>query len=90
MQSLKKLQENNNLKLISVILEHNEDGYLATVPGIQGAFAEGNTPQEAIFNCLDVLTMILDYKKEQNQPLNLESIQLSSDNSLTIAMPIQL
>ena len=28
---------------VSVVLERNGDGYLASVPGLQGAFAEGDT-----------------------------------------------
>lgn len=79
MQSLDQLQEKKQPQLISVVIENNDDGYLATIPGIQGAFAEGDTPQEAIFNCLDVLKMIIDYKKEQNQPLNLETIAISNN-----------
>lgn len=46
------------------MIEGNEDGYLARIPNIQGAFAEGDTPQEAIFNCLDVLSMIIEYRKQ--------------------------
>jgi predicted RNase H-like HicB family nuclease len=90
MQSLAKLQEKNKPQLISVVIENNDDGYLAKIPSIQGAFAEGDTPQEAIFNCLDVLTMIIEYKKEQNQPLNLETIELYPNTCLTFAIPVQL
>ncbi len=90
MQSLENLPKKHNTQLISVMIEHNDDGYLARIHGIQGAFAEGDTPQEAIFNCLDVLKMIIEYKKEQNQPLNLETIELSEPTCLTFALPIQL
>jgi predicted RNase H-like HicB family nuclease len=80
----------NKSQLTSVVIKNNEDGYLARIPGIQGAFAEGDTPQDAIFNCIDVLKIIIDYKKEQNKPLNLETIELSDDSCLTFAIPIQL
>ncbi|MEY2911018.1 MAG: hypothetical protein RLZZ184_327 [Cyanobacteriota bacterium] len=90
MQSVDDLQKKNKPQLISVVVENNEDGYLARIPGIQGAFAEGDTPQDAIFNCIDVLKIIIDYKKEQNKPLNLETIELSDDSCLTFAIPIQL
>jgi predicted RNase H-like HicB family nuclease len=39
---------------LSLVLEANEDGYLASAPGIQGAFGEGDTIEEAIFNCVDI------------------------------------
>ena len=41
--------------VVSIVVEANDDGYLASVPGVQGAFAEGDTLEEAVFNCVDVL-----------------------------------
>ena len=41
--------------VVSIVVEANNDGYLASVPGVQGAFAEGDTLEEAVFNCVDVL-----------------------------------
>jgi hypothetical protein len=38
----------------SLVVEPNDDGYLAECPGLQGAFAEGESIEEAIFNCVDV------------------------------------
>ncbi len=46
---------------LPVTIELNEDGFLASCPLIQGAFAEGDTIEEALFNCLDVVKMILAY-----------------------------
>jgi predicted RNase H-like HicB family nuclease len=90
MPSLEKLQKKNKPQLVSIVVESNDDGYLAMIPGIQGAFAEGDTPQEAIFNCIDVLSMIIEYKKEQNETLNLKTIELTNSTGLTVAIPIQL
>lgn len=90
MQSIDQLPDKKKPQIISVVIENNDDGYLAMIPGIQGAFAEGDTPQEAIFNCIDVLTMIIQYKQEQNDNLNLESIELSTNTGWTFAIPIQL
>lgn len=45
----------------------NDGGFLAKCPQIQGAFAEGNTPYEALYNLFDVINMIFDYR---NQSLN--------------------
>ncbi|MBR8826532.1 MAG: hypothetical protein DSM107014_01270 [Gomphosphaeria aponina SAG 52.96 = DSM 107014] len=74
--------------MVSMVIEINEDGYLASIPGIQGAFAEGDTPHEAIFNCLDVLKMIIEYRQEQNQELNLGEIEFTQNTRLTFTMPI--
>ena len=54
---------------VSLLVEVNDDGYLASVPGIQGAFAEGDTIEEAIFNCVDVVKMIADYRAERGESL---------------------
>jgi len=51
----------------------NEDGYLASVPGIQGAFAEGDTIEEAIFNCIEVVKMIIAYRTERGEDLGFNS-----------------
>jgi predicted RNase H-like HicB family nuclease len=42
-------------------IERNDDGFLARCPKIEGAFAEGDTVGEAIFNCVDVVRMIGEY-----------------------------
>ena len=55
--------------LLSVVLEANEDGYLASVPGVQGAFAEGDTIEQAIFNCIDVVKLIAAYRHERGESL---------------------
>ncbi len=43
-----------------------------------------------IFNCIDVLKMIIEYKQEQKENLNLGSIELSHNSGWTFAIPIQL
>ena len=53
--------------MASIEIEKNEDGFLARVPGVQGAFAEGDTIEEALFNCIDVTKMIMEYRKERNE-----------------------
>lgn len=50
---------------LPVTIERNDDGFLASCSLIQGAFAEGDTREEAIFNCLDVVKMILAYRDER-------------------------
>jgi predicted RNase H-like HicB family nuclease len=45
-----------NIFYLPIVIEMNNDGYLASSPDIQGAFAEGDTTHDAIFNCVDVVT----------------------------------
>ena len=54
---------------LPVTIERNDDGFLANCPLIQGAFAERDTVEEAIFNCLDVVKMILEYRDERGEQL---------------------
>jgi len=58
-----------NSEHLSVVLEANEDGYLASVPGVQGAFAEGDTVGQAIFNCIDVVKLVAAYRRERGESL---------------------
>ncbi|HGJ66140.1 TPA: type II toxin-antitoxin system HicB family antitoxin [bacterium] len=74
--------------LLSIILTPNDDGYLASVPGVQGAFAEGDTIEEAIFNCIDVVKMIVAYRAERGESLGFNEIEITSDTKMTVAVPI--
>ena len=42
----------------------NGDGFLAKCVGVQGAFAEGDTPYQALYNLWDVMSMIAEYRQE--------------------------
>ncbi len=74
--------------LASVEIEKNDDGFLARIPGIQGAFAEGDTVEDAIFNCIDVATMIFEYRKERNEPIGFNEFDLDKNMRMTFAFPI--
>ena len=54
---------------LSIVIESNEEGYLARRPGIRGAFAEGDIIEEAIFNCVDVVKMISAYRAKRSKCL---------------------
>ncbi|MBM3189233.1 MAG: hypothetical protein FJZ90_10995 [Chloroflexi bacterium] len=75
---------------LSIVLEANEDGFLASVPGLQGAFAEGDTVEEAIFNCVDVVKLIAAYRRERGEPLGFEALEFTPDTRWTVALPVQL
>ncbi len=57
--------------ILPVVLEANEDGYLASVPSLQGAFAEGDAVEEAVLNCIEVAKMILAYRAERSEVVGL-------------------
>ena len=74
---------------LSLVLEVNgDDGYLASVPGIQGAFAEGDTIEEAIFNCVDVVKMISAYRAERGESLGFNEVEFTQDTRMTVALPV--
>ena len=83
--------ENSLLKravFLSLVLETNEDGYLASVPGLQGAFAEGDTIEEAIFNCIDVVKIIAHYRAERGENLGFNEIEITNNTKMTVAVPV--
>lgn len=73
---------------LSLVIEPNDDGYLAQCPGIQGSFAEGDTIEEAIFNCVDVIKMIAAYRAERGESLGFNEIELSPEMRMTVAVPV--
>lgn len=72
----------------SIELEKNDDGYLASVPGIQGAFGEGDTVEEAVFNCVDVVKMIMQFRKERNEILGFNEFYFTKNSRLTFSLPV--
>jgi len=81
---------NGKLSYINIVITVNDDGYLAQCPGIQGAFAEGDTIEEAIFNCVDVLKMIEDYRKERSETINLNALHSCNHTTSTRLNPSSL
>jgi predicted RNase H-like HicB family nuclease len=73
---------------LSIVLDASDDGYLASVPGLQGAFAQGDTVEEAIFNCVDVVKLIVTYRAERGESLGFTEVELAPNVRLTVAVPI--
>ena len=73
---------------LPIVLERNEDGYLASVPGVSGAFAEGDCVEEALFNGVDVVKMIMAYRLERGESLDLNEVEIAPDTRLTVSMPV--
>ena len=74
--------------LLSLVVETNDDGYLARCPGIQGAFADGDTIEEAIFNCVDVIKMIAAYRAERGESLGFHEVELTPETRMTVSVPV--
>jgi len=72
---------NRRAILLLLVVEANDDGYLARYPGIQGAFAEEDTIEEAIFNCADVIKMIAACAAEGGENLGFD-VELISDTRI--------
>ncbi len=73
---------------VSMVVDTNDDGYLASVPGLQGAFAEGDTIEEAIFNCVDVVKMIAAYRAERGESLGFNQVELTPKTRMTLSIPV--
>jgi predicted RNase H-like HicB family nuclease len=73
---------------VSVVVDVNDDGYLASVPGLQGAFAEGDTVEEAIFNCVDVVKLIAAYRAERGESLGFNQVELTPETRMTLSIPV--
>lgn len=71
--------------MASFKIERNDDGFLASIPGIQGAFAEGDTIEEALFNCVDVVKLIFQYRNERGESLGFNLVDFNKNTSITIS-----
>ena len=80
----------NKVFYLTLVVEVNDDGYLVRCPAIQGAFAEGDTVEEAIFNCIDVVKMIADYRAERNETLGMPMVEWQPEMQVSFAIPVGL
>lgn len=48
-----------------VLLQHDSDGYAASVPGLPGCWSQGRTEQEALENVADAIREYLAVVDEQ-------------------------
>ncbi|MBX3016122.1 MAG: hypothetical protein KF832_31665 [Caldilineaceae bacterium] len=79
---------NAKASYLPLIVQPNDDGYLATCPGLQGAFAEGDTIEEAMFNCIDVVKMILAYRMERGEAPIWQEVEITPQTQLSFSIPI--
>ncbi len=86
------MKDKPKITYLSITIEPNEDGFLAKCPAIRGAFAEGDTIKEALFNCLDVIEMIFEYRKERGETIfDIDIIEeLSGKKEVAFTIPMEL
>ena len=71
---------------------HKEGGYHAKCPILQGAWADGDTIEEAIKNLRDVIRLILKYREERERKrlyipsLPSEKAKILQDLNVTITI----
>ena len=82
--------KNGKISYVNIIINTNDDGYLAQCPEIQGAFAEGDTVEEAVFNCIDVLKMIADYRKERLEKTVIPAVEINPNMQISISLPVSV
>ncbi|HHS51062.1 MAG TPA: hypothetical protein ENN07_08110 [candidate division Zixibacteria bacterium] len=80
----------HNISYLTIQVEPNDDGFLARCGDIEGAFAEGDTVQEAIFNCIDVIQMIFEYRRERGEKVIDKIEELPEKYGLTLAFPVEV
>ena len=80
--------QDSKVVFLSLVVEPNDDGYLAHCPSIQGAFADGDTIEEALFNCVDVIKMILAYRAERGELPGISEVTLAPKMQVTVSMPV--
>jgi predicted RNase H-like HicB family nuclease len=74
---------------IPVTVSYEEDTYIARCPLLQGAFAEGETPEEAIKELVGVVKMILEYRKERKEKTDgLKDFVLGAHEKVCTSIPV--
>ena len=58
-----------NIHFPAIIEEQESSGYLVTFPDLPDTFTEGASMDEALFNASEVLTAMLGWKLDNNQPI---------------------
>ncbi len=52
--------------------------------------AEGDTIDEAIFNCVNVIKMVAAYRAERGESIGVDEVFLTPDVRISVAMPVEV
>lgn len=72
---------------LPISIYFDTDTYIAECSSIQGAYAEGETPEEAKINLIEVVKMIQEYDIANKKEYIRTSFQMQSDRIFT-TLPI--
>lgn len=62
-----------------IIIEHDDDGYVAYCPELQGCYSQGSTYEEVISNIKDVINLHLQDKLAEKEEIpTTKSVSLST------------
>lgn len=62
---------------LPIVIEHDEDGYFANCPALQGCYSQGETYEEALANIQDAIKLHLEDRLADKEPLYSESSTIS-------------
>lgn len=64
---------------LPIVIEHDQDGYYAECPALQGCFSQGDTYEEAMANIHDAIKLHLEDRLADNEQIepDFSSISLS-------------
>lgn len=63
----------------SVVIEHDEEGYFAFCPQLQGCYTQGDTYEEALENIKDAIRLHVEDRLESGEEIpQAESISLTA------------
>lgn len=64
---------------LSIVIEHDKDGYFAFCPELQGCYSQGDTYEEALQNIKDAIRLHLQDRKKAGETLpQSDSVSLST------------
>jgi predicted RNase H-like HicB family nuclease len=64
---------------ISVVIEHDSDGYFAFSPELQGCYAQGKSHEEALANIRDAIRLHLEDRIAEREEIpHAQSVTLST------------
>ena len=71
-----------------VVIEPDEDRYYARIPMLPGCYTWGRSYEEALKNIKEALEVWLEVKKEEGEPIPIETVQTIKKATLTVGVVV--
>jgi predicted RNase H-like HicB family nuclease len=71
-----------------VVIEPDEDRYYARIPILPGCYSWGRTYEEVLKNIKEALEVWLEVKKEEGEPIPIETPQTIKRAALTVGVVV--